>query len=311
MVLMAMVACGDRTATPPAPTTVAPLDAAAPTVDAAAPRAAWTGPSCGTAHVPLPDRDGAPMCLVPAATFIMGSDRPGDLPPRPVRITRDLAVDQYEVTIEQFLRFANAHDNRCARDHAGDTACANRHDFEIVAPRLPLRPKPAHARQPIYVTYQRASEYCAWVGKRLPTEAEWLLAALRDPATGATRVFPWGDTFRKGIMNCGEDPGECEDGTRLNSPVGAFPSDVSATGILDLGGNVDEWVRDCWTANPQCDGTPCTDPLFDDGCHRDGGLPGELNRGVTFTSGPDDFWVRRPSKSPALISGFRCVTAPD
>lgn len=309
MVLMAMVACGDRTATPPAPTTVAPLDAAAPTVDAAAPRAAWTGPSCGTAHVPLPDRDGAPMCLVPAATFIMGSDRPGDLPPRPVRITRDFAMDQHEVTVEQFLRFANALDNRCARDHDGDTPCANPHLFEVIAPRLPLRPKPAHAREPIDVSHQRATEYCAWVGKRLPTEAEWLLAALHDPAIGVTRAFPWGDTFRKGVMNCGEDPGQCEDGTRLNSLVGAFPSDVSATGIFDLGGNFDEWVRDCWHARPPCEGAPCVDPLFDNGCHLDDRGAGELSRGATFAGGPEEFWTRYPTQDGNMTGGFRCVSA--
>ena len=306
MVLMAMVACGDRTATPPAPTT-APIDATPPTIDA--PRAAWTGPSCGTALAPLPDRDAAPLCLVPAATFIMGSDRPGDLPPRPVRITRDLAVDQFEVTAEQFLRFANALDNRCARDPDGDTECMNPHAFEVLAPRLPLRLRPGTARAPIDVTYQRAAEYCAWAGKRLPTEAEWLLAAVHDPATGTTRAFPWGDTFRKGVMNCGEDPGQCEDGTRARALVGAFSGDVSATGAFDLGGNLDEWVRDCWHARPPCEGAPCVDPTYDDGCHRDGGAPGELSRGAMFVGGPEEFWTRRRSQDRNWESGFRCVSA--
>lgn len=306
MVTVAMTtSCRDRAPAPPAPT-VAPIDAATPTIDA--PLATWTGPSCGTALVPHPDLDAEPMCLVPAATFIMGSDRPGDLSPRPVRISRDLAVDQHEVTIEQFLRFANAYENRCARDHDGHTPCANPHAFEVIAPRLPLRPKPAHAREPIYVSHQRATEYCAWVGKRLPTEAEWLLAALHDPATGTTRVFPWGDTFRKGVMSCGEDPGECEDGTRLNSLVGAFPSDVSATGIFDLGGNVDEWVRDCWHARSPCEGAPCVDPLFDNGCHRNDRGAGELSRGATFVGGPEEFWTRYPTQGGNMTGGFRCVT---
>lgn len=102
----------------------------------------------------------------------------------------------------------------------------------------------------VLVNWYDAREYCAWAGKRLPTEAEWQLAML-GPASDE-RLFPWGDTYDGAKLNHGQmavPNYDDSDGYLETSPVGAFPAGDSRWGLKDGFGNAWEWMQDLRTEN--------------------------------------------------------------
>lgn len=224
---------------------------------------------CRPAHAPRPDRDDAPMCWVPPATFMMATPvEPDELstgPARRVRITRGFYLDQYEVTVAAFARFVQARGNACPDARRGKCVDGGEWWIDALDPAR-YTPLPDADRMPIYgISFPAAEQYCAWVGKRLPTEAEWELAARHDPVTGTDRVYAWGDQFEPDVTSC-HDCGSSEPRRFLTfAPVGSFPRDRSPIGAFDMGGNVDEWVSDCLRWYPTCE-EPCVDPHVQTEC---------------------------------------------
>ncbi len=95
------------------------------------------------------------------------------------------------------------------------------------------------------VSWYEAAAYARWVGKRLPTDAEWVKAGVWPVETGGMpqqRRYPWGEAFDRSLANA------C--GSRLNStvPVNTYPAGASVGGNFQLVGNVWEWTSTLWGA---------------------------------------------------------------
>ncbi|HET8759618.1 MAG TPA: formylglycine-generating enzyme family protein [Nitrospiria bacterium] len=180
------------------------------------------------------------MVLIPGGTFLMGSR--GDegklgfevgvdeMPQHSVRV-RSFFMDRTEVTNAQYQKFIEV---------SGRPAPADPKDVEYYA-WVDGKPPAGQEEHPVcYVAWADADAYCRWVGKRLPTEAEWERAARGDD----NRIWPWGNTF---------DPTRCnttEAGFRWSTPVGSFPEGASPYGVLDLCGNVAEWTSSWYEPYP-------------------------------------------------------------
>lgn len=159
------------------------------------------------------------------------------------------------------------------------------------------------------VDFQQATSFCAWAGKRLPTEKEWEYAAR---GAGEKRKYPWGDG-EPGPTRLNACDAACSanliakrffgvspmyqanDGWPETAPVGSFPAGASKQGVLDLAGNVWEW-----TATPYAsyDGKVREDKRVLRGGSWGGGDPRTERTTNRFRLAPD---------SRAQFLGFRCA----
>jgi len=104
---------------------------------------------------------------------------------------------------------------------------------------------PLEAWHPVvHVNWYEAEAFCRWAGRRLPTEAEWEMAATLDPVTGEKRRFPWGDEAPA------PDRASLDYRAGGTIDVRALPCGDSPVGCRQMIGNVWEWVEDTFEPYP-------------------------------------------------------------
>ncbi|MRR19163.1 sulfatase-modifying factor protein [bacterium] len=169
------------------------------------------------------------MVLVPAAALtykLSASDEFVAYPSAGKEITTavdSFLIDRYPVTNEEYLRFI-----RETRYIPSDTANYLKH-WERGMPVIGQERYPV-----VYVSLEDARAYARWAGKRLPTEAEWQLAAQGTDG----RLWPWGNEFHAT---------RCNNGFGRATPVDAFPKGDSPYGVADLVGNVWQMTGDVYS----------------------------------------------------------------
>lgn len=249
---------------------------------------------------PLITETGMRMIYVPGGIFRMGNEggEPNSAPSHLVNMS-PYFIDETEITNEQYALCVEAGAcNAPARPSA--TYHETYYDDE------------AFAEYPVlFVNWYDAEAYCEWREARLPSEAEWEMAAGFDPAQAVVFRFPWGDAFdgEKANFcdaNCPMERADnsFDDGHRDTSPVGSYGNGRSPLGLYDMSGNVLEWVADWYDPRYYEDSTD-TNPL--------GPPEGQFKtiRGGSWLSSQDNLTVyARNSYDPTVARanlGFRCA----
>ena len=187
------------------------------------------------AQPPPPPPPSSPWIPIPAGRYRMGSDLPElneNQPSHPIELAA-FHISRYLVTQEEYQRFIDANPDQKAPSSSDPRAAA----YCWRERRLP----PGTERLPVVlVSWQEAVDYCQWLSEqtgklcRLPTEAEWEVAAGWDSATQTARAYPWGPAFNALLCNAGRGQ---------PSPVGHFsPQGDSPWGLADAVGNVWQWT---------------------------------------------------------------------
>ena len=264
-------------------------------------------------------KDNMEMVYVPAGEFEMGSED-GNSDEQPIHTVYLDAywIDKYEVSNKMFTMFVEETGYQTDAEKYGSSwvyADGERDQVEGADWEHPQGPGSSLSglglHPVVHVSWNDADVYCDWVGRRLPTEAEWEKAARGEDG----RTYPWGNQEVEGnLLNYADvyldvdwaDSTE-DDGYETTAPVGSYPDGVSTYGAMDMAGNVWEWVADLYDED-YYSSSPNENP--------EGAASGENSvlRGGSWSY--NDWNVRSANRyghNPGYVDsdiGFRCVTSP-
>ena len=183
-------------------------------------------------------KDGMTMVYVPEGQFLMGNNT-GDANEAPIhQVFLDAYwIDRTEVTNAMYAQCV--HDGFC--NLPATTSSYSRDSYYG---------NPTYADYPVmHVSWGDAYAYCSWAERRLPTEAEWEKAARGDDG----RVYPWGNSSPgPNLLNWNGNIGD-------TTEVGSYPAGASPYGVLDMAGNLWEWVED-WYSDTYYARSPASNP---------------------------------------------------
>ncbi len=167
------------------------------------------------------------MVMIPGATFTFGVRSHDDFIPYPeagetTAVVDTFLIDRYPVTNAKFHEFL-IESGYIPDDTTNFLKHWERGMYKQGQDDYPV----------VYVSYEDMKAYAAWMGKRLPTEAEWQLAAQGTDG----RRWPWGDDFHGT---------HCNNAFDRPTPVNAFPKGQSIYGVWDMVGNVWQATGDIW-----------------------------------------------------------------
>lgn len=235
------------------------------------------------------------MILIPRGRFTMGDDEGSDdqKPEHVVEIS-PFFMDKYEVTNEQFAKFLNG--NGSEFDENGNLLIdLADNDVQIAFFQGEFRSVTGLENFPVIeVTWHGANAYAKSVGKRLPTEAEWEYAA----RSRENRIYPWGEEISWEYANYNKHIGTTVE-------VIEYPAGKSRFGVLNMAGNVSEWIADLYDQNFYAN-SPKKDPINENAQATD-----RVIRGGSWYNAPDRLKCTDRYHLPADKSqfnlGFRCV----
>ena len=230
---------------------------------------------------------GGEMVLIPAGEFMMGCnssvDKQCSNDEKPYhRVYLDAyKVDKYEVAVADYEKCVNA--GKCEAPSTGGSCNWGNSG---------LGNHPVNC-----VDWNQASGYCEWAGKRLPTEAEWEKAARGTDG----KVYPYGNQF-----DCGKSCNSVKPCDHSSTcPAGSYAEDKSPYGVMDMAGNVWEWVQD-WYEEGYYKNSPAQNPQGPSS-----GTSRALRGGSWNTYYPENlrashrYWGDPEVRS--IVNGFRCV----
>jgi iron(II)-dependent oxidoreductase len=245
---------------------------------------------------PVQAADPGDMARIAGGAFTMGrDDGPADERPAHRVTLAPFLIDRLPVTNAEFAAFLNANGGPMGKD-GRRLFDWDDWDARIHTVGGAFRADPGFADRPVVEpSWPGAAAYCAWKGKRLPTEAEWERAAKGTEG----RKYPWGnappDTTRARY-----DAGWGETATVGTPAAGATPE-----GVLNLAGNVHEWVSSLYKPYPYRAGDGREDPTASgDRVTRGGAADTGVETLTTTWRGQD---VSRRARAGHHNIGFRCA----